>query len=295
MKDTPEIHESPEKKITKSPEKKIDTFDDLKVSRELDRIDTFDDIKKQESDRSIKTFDDLKNGKETGDKTNSADTTDKAIKDTPELTEQKRIDQAADGIKKNEWMKLDNWKTLSTDKKRIALDHCGKALGKAYDHPEPPLTTKEMGNPNLQGTYGDGYSYRPENSYADKHGVFGADYGITMNQDGMDPNTHKRLFGEDPREAVETYGHEFRHSYQHEQAQRFENGFNVDDSEKAKEWSENFKDYKWPPDAKFAKSDPEKYFKEYEAYRNQPVEKDANDFGSKLSARIYADTDKLGE
>lgn len=295
MKDTPEIDESPEKQITKTPEKKIDTFDDLKASRESDRIDTFDDIKKQESGSSIKTFDDLKNGKEAGDKTKSADTTGKAVKDTPELTEQKRIDQAAESIKKNDSMKTEKWKTLKIDEKRNALDNSGKALGKAYDHPEPPLTTKKMDDPNLQGTNGDGYSYRPESPYADKHGVTGADYGIKMNQDGMDPNTHKKLFGEDPREAVETYGHEFRHSYQHEQAQRYEKGFKLDDPEKAKEWSENFKDYKQPPDAALAKSDPEKYFKDYNTYRNQPVEKDANDFGSKLSAKIYGNTDKFGE
>jgi len=293
MKDTMEINESPEKQITKTPEKKIDTFDDLKAFRESGRINTFDDIKKQSGDSSIKTFDDLRMKKEAGDKTKSSDATDKAIKDTPELTERKRLDQATEDIKKNDWMKTEKWKTLSIDEKRIALEHSGKALGKAYDHPEPQLTTKKMGDPNLQGTNGDGYSYRPESAYADRHGIAGADYGIKMNQDGMDPNTHKKLFGNDPREAVETYGHEFRHSYQHEQAQRYEKGFKAEDPEKAKEWSENFKDYKQPPDVELAKSDPEKYFKEYDTYRNQPVEKDANDFGRKLSASVYEDSKNL--
>jgi hypothetical protein len=293
MKDTPEISESPEKQVTKPPEKKIDTFGDLKASDNSGRIDTFDDIRKQGSDSSIKTFDDLRGAKEPGDKTKKTETTDKAVEDTPESTEQKRMVQATEDIKKNDWVKPEKWKTLSIDEKRIALDNSGKALGKAYDHPEPPLTTKKMGDPILQGTNGDGYSYRPESPSAAKQGIAGAEYGIKMNQDGMDPNTHKKLFGEDPREAVETYGHEFRHSYQHEQANAFDKGFKTDDPIKAKEWSENLKNYQQPPDAELAKTDPEKYFKQYEAYRNQPVERDANDFGSKLSSSVYGDSNNV--
>jgi hypothetical protein len=292
LKDTTEISESPEKQVIKSPEQKINTFDDLRASDTSGRIDTFDDIKKQGGDGSIKTFDDL-SVKKTGDKNKSADTTEKEVKNTPELSEQKRIEQATQDIKQNELMNPEKWKTLSVDDKRIALEHSGKALGKAYDHPEPPLTTKKMGDPNLQGINGDGYSYRPESPYADKHGIAGADYGIEMNERGMEPNTHKNLFGEDPRKAVETYGHEFRHSYQHEQAKRYEKGFKADDPKKSKEWSENFKDYKQPPDSDLAKTDPEKYYKQYEAYRNQPVERDANDFGSKLAKSVYGDDENI--
>ena len=60
MSDTPEINESPEKKITKTPEKKIDTFDDLKASDNSGCINTFDDIKGNSTDKSIDTFDDLR-------------------------------------------------------------------------------------------------------------------------------------------------------------------------------------------------------------------------------------------
>ncbi len=304
MKDTPEINESPEKKITKTPEKKIDTFDDLKASDNSGRINTFDDLRKQESDSSIKTFDDLRGGKEVGDKTKSADTTDKAVKDTPGLTEQKRIDQATEDIKKNELMQPEKWKTLSIEDKRMALDHSGKALGKAYETPEPPLTTKKMEAPGLQGEYGDGYKYDHQrdkyNGHVEVnpndfkgHGIAGADYGIEMNEKGMDPNTHKKLFGEDPREALETYGHEFRHSYQHEQANAFDKGFKTDDTVKAKKWSENLKNYQQPPDSELAKTDPEKYFREFETYRNQPVEKDAREFGNKLSNSVYGNNESI--
>jgi hypothetical protein len=204
-----------------------------------------------------------------------------------EFSEQKRLNQAAEEIKKIDWMNPEKWKTLNPVEKRIALEHSGRALGKAYDHPEPPLSIKGMGDPNLQGTYGDGYSYRPESPYADKKGISGADYGIEMNQDGMDPSNHKKLFGENPGTAVETYAHEFRHSYQHEQANAFEKGFKTNDPAKAKEWSENFKNYQQPPDAELAKIDRENFIKQYEVYRNQPVERDANDFGAQLSSKIF--------
>jgi hypothetical protein len=291
MKDTAEVNESHEKQLTKIPEKNVATFDDLKNYHGDNRIETFDDLEKTESGSSIRTFNDLRTHTESGDSA-ATDTTGKSAKDTPGEVEQKKIDRAAGDIKKIDWMTQEKWKNLNPDEKRVALEHSGKALGKAYDHPEPPLTTKKMGDPDLQGTNGDGYSYRPESRYSDEHGVAGADYRITMNQDGADPNTNKKLFGDDPRQAVETYGHEFRHSYQHEQAQRYEKGFKVDDPDKAKAWSENFGDYKQPPDSELAKSDPEKYVQEYNAYRNQPVEIDANDFGKKLSSSIYGDNDK---
>lgn len=293
MKDYQEVNESPEDHIAKPTEKQLETYDDLKASDNPKQINTYDDIGKQDKDASIKTYDDLRGTEQAGDKTKSADTAEKTVKDPPEVTEQKRIDQATEDIKKNDGMNPEKWKTLSIDEKRIALEHSGNALGKAYDHPEPPLTARKMGDPGLQGTNGDGYSYRPESPSADKHGIVGADYGIEMNEKGMDPNTHKKLFGEDPREAVETYGHEFRHSYQHEQANAFDKGFKTDDPVKAKEWSENLMNYQHPPDAELAKTDPEKYFTQYETYRNQPVERDASEFGNKLATRVYSENETV--
>jgi hypothetical protein len=290
VRDYQEVNENPEDHIAKPTEKQLETYDNYKASENLEQINTYDDIGKQDKRASIKTYDDLRDTEKASDKAKTADATDKTVKDTPELKEQKRIDLAAEEIKKIGWMKPEEWEALgkNIDKKRIALEHSGRALGKAYDHPAPPLATEKMDNSNLQGGYGDGPKYRPENPGADKRGFIG-DYGIEMNEIGEDPNTHKKLFGEDPREAVETYGHEFRHSYQCEQAQRYEKGFKVDDLEKAKEWSENFKDYKEPPDSNVTEADS----KAYEAYWNQPVENDARDFGSKLSSRIYGDNEDI--
>lgn len=298
MKDNQEVNESPEVHIAKPTEKQIETYDDLKDTDKSEQINTYDDISKQDKSGSIKTYDDLRGTEQVGDKTKSTDATDKAVKDTSELTEQKKIDQAAEDIKKNGWTKPDKWKTLSVDEKRIALDHSGKALRDAYNTPDPPLITKRMDDPSLLGEYGDGYKY---DSQRDKyngrvdinpsdfggHGIVGSDYGIRMNEVGFNSEKNKKLFGDDPREALETYAHEFRHSYQSEQAHAYDKGFKVDDPEKAREWSENLKNYKQPPDAELAKTEPERFYKEYEAYINQPVERDAREFGVKLTARVY--------
>jgi hypothetical protein len=65
MNEKPEVHDSPEKQITKTPEKNIHTFDDLRGS-DKSGIGTFDDIRKQNSD-GIRTFDDLRKGTEKRD------------------------------------------------------------------------------------------------------------------------------------------------------------------------------------------------------------------------------------
>lgn len=304
MKDVPQTNETSEKEVAETPGKRINTYDDMRTGDNSERVETYDDVQKSGSEKRINTYDDLRTEGEESDKAGLTKAYDSHKTDGNEIIEKRRIEQSTESICGQERMQPEKWKTLSIDEKRQALGDCGKELGKAYDSPEPPLYTKKIENTNLQGQYGDGYKYDASRDKYDGqidvncsdfkgHGIVGTDYGIRMNQDGMDPNTHKKLFGDDPREAVETYGHEFRHSYQHEQVQRYENGFKVDNSDKAKEWSENFKDYKQPPDAELAKTDREKYFKEYDNYRNQPLEKDANDFGSKLSARIYGDKERI--
>lgn len=305
MKDTREVDESPEKQIDKTPEKKIDTFNDVRASDKSDRVDTFDDIKNSGSDISVKTFDDIRSPKETDGKQTKIEATEKTAIDTHESLEQKRMDQSVEDIKKNEWMKPEKWKTLNNDEKRIALEHSGKVLRDAYNSPDPPLVTKKMEDPCQLGEYGDGYTYDPKKDQYNGHievnprdykghGIVGSDYGIRMNREGIDYEKNEKLFGNDPKVALETYAHEFRHSYQNEQVHAFDKRFMglVDNPEKAQEWSENLKDYKQPPDAELAKTEPERFYKEYEAYRNQPVEKDAREFGQKISSEVYRATYK---
>ena len=285
MKDIPEVHENPERETAKSSERKIETFDDLKTTDKSGQIETFDDIAdRRPSDRSIRTFDDIAESKEGTVHYHGEEGIEKGPSgdNAPEAIEQKRLSHAAKEIKNAGWLKPEEWETLTDEEKRIALDReAGRALGEAYDQPTPPLSTEKTGSNELE-KFGDGFSY---DSSEDK--IIGSDYGIRMNEKGMSERDRK-LFGDDPREALETYAHEFRHSYQAEQARAFDKGLKTDDQERAREWSENMKDYKEPPDAALAKTDPERYFQEYETYRNQPVEKDAREFASNLTDKVYA-------
>lgn len=289
MKDVPEISESPEKHITKAPERRIETFDDLKTSDKSRQIETFDDIAgRQDLDRSIETFDDIAKSREGAIRHESAESIEQKEfdKDTPAIVERESMNHASEEIKKIDWMRPEKWKSLSNDEKRVALEHCGRRLRDAYHTPDPPLYT-EKAPPAELGKYGDGYYSDPAHQ-SNPEKYVGFDYGIKMNEEGV-KETDKRLFGDDPKISLETYAHEFRHSYQTEQAHAFDKGFKTDNPENAKEWSENLKDYKNPPIPELAKSNPDRYFEMYEAYRNQPVEEDAREFAENLSSRIYED------
>jgi hypothetical protein len=288
MKDVSEIPESPEKQATKTLERKIETFDDLKTSDKSRQIETFDDIvRRQGSDRSIQTFDDIAKSKEGTIHHEGGESIEKSSlsKDTPEAIEKKRLSQVTEDIKKIDWMKPEKWKDLSNDEKSWALRHSGEALGDGYHTPDAPLYTEKAASNEL-GEYGDGYYSDPLNP--EKY--VGSDYEIRMNEEGV-TEKNKRLFGDDPKVALETFAHEFRHSYQTEQAHAFDKGFITDNPEKAKEWSENLKNYENPPNPELVEANPEKYFEEYEKYRNQPVEKDARAFAKDLSSRIYEENE----
>lgn len=306
-----ETSESSEKYATVAPEEMIVTSDDLKASYDQSRMENFDDLRSSYQSKESKTLDDLKTsyydqrdtpdttaeteaGKSTGAFDNRADLKDIAFnhqksgeldgaqwgRDTPELLDQRRMNQSAEEIRQMNWMEPDKWKALSNDEKVIALEHSGTSLRDAYNTPEPPLAMcKESAD--LQGSYGDGYSYDASTGRID-----GSDYGIKLNEDAI-TQRGTRLSGDDPREALTTYGHEFRHSYQSEQAERFDKGLATDNPVRAQEWSENLKNPKAPPDATLAETDPERYSKEFDAYVNQPVERDARDFGSRLASEVY--------
>lgn len=183
-----------------------------------------------------------------------------------------RLDDAADRIQKIDEMRPERWAQLDNLERKHVLNAAGRELEDVYERPTPPLFVENMGDSYLFGTYGDGYSY--DRSTGE---TVGNEYGITMNERG--DTGQERLFGDDPREALRTYAHEFRHSYQHEQAHRseiphFRNL--VDDPEKAQSWSENLRPGGYIP--------PEHG---HEAYQNQPVESDARQFADDLVERVY--------
>ena len=282
--DRPEAADSMDKLATQAPEKTIEASDDLKDSYKS-QSDGFDDLKASYKSGQSGTFDDLKTSYHGNQIDSTENTFDKSAsersnKETPEAIEQRRLSQAAGDIRKQDQMQPEKWKALSNEDKGRALEHFGKSLGDAYDTPDPPLF-REKDSPNSQGSFGNGEKY---DLSTDK--MVGNEYGIKMNEEAVtERNTN--LFGDDPKEAVSTYGHEFRHSYQSEQAERFDKGFKTDDPVKAREWSENFKDYKNPPDNELKETNPERYSKEFAEYRNQPVERDANGFGSRLASAIF--------
>lgn len=268
MKEIDPIKDEISKEIADTPERRLNTFDDIAKSPDSHRqIETFDDVARQgESKDSIRTFDDI------------------AVSDKRQehkFTESHRLDEAGEKMRQNDWLKSENWRRLDDTEKRVALDRAGHQLSETYHHPEPPLFVTSDGDRTSLGAYGDGYSY---DKASDK--VVGSDYRIELNKEG-ETRCGGKLFGDDPKEALHTYSHEFRHSYQCEQAHAFEQNLYCDNPEQAEMWSENLRDYKQPPDKSLAESDPERYQREFTAYKNQPVERDANQFADEVTNRTY--------
>jgi hypothetical protein len=188
-----------------------------------------------------------------------------------EVQEEQRLNAAAERIRQIDWLKPKNWRRLNEYERRVALDRVGRELGKVYHHPTPPLIISEGEGKTLQAEYSDD------------------DYWIFMNR-AAEAGREQKLFGDDPVPALRTYAHEWRHSYQFEQATRWEKPqfWNlVDNPDQAMRWSFNIRDYKEPPDDELDKIDPARYKREYDAYRKQPVEEDAQRFADKLVRLIY--------
>jgi len=179
-----------------------------------------------------------------------------SVTDTSDL-EETRLDTAAEGLKQIEWLKPEAWSQLDEYQRRVALDLAGRELSEAYHHPKPPVMISDQGDETTLGVYDD------------------SDYGIFMNRAGEANN--EKLLGDDPELALRTYAHEWRHSYQWEQATRWEKPQFmrlIDDPDQAMQWSENIRNYKEPDE-------------DYDAYRNQSVERDARNFADKLVRRVY--------
>lgn len=184
--------------------------------------------------------------------------------------EEQRMEEAAGKLREIDGLHPEKWQKMDIYERKAVLNQAGRALESTYHTPRPPLLVKELDAPNALGSYGDGYRFNDTTGE-----VEGADYRITMNESGVAQDG--ALFGDDPRRALHTYSHEFRHGYQAEQATRFEKPqFRklVDAPDQAQDWSENNRHYQ-PPGAG------------YEAYRSQPVERDARTFADELVDRVY--------
>jgi len=179
------------------------------------------------------------------------------------------LDKASNKLAKNEWLNPDIWKNKDDTEKRWALEHVGEDLRKIYKQPNPPLFVSD------KSKEGELAYYNPE------------EWEIRMFKNEK-TRWGDKLFGKDPREALNTYCHEFRHSYQEEQIQAYKKGFaTAENGEKVEIWADNWKHYIEAPDDKLKEIDYERYQKEYEKYRSQPIEKDADRFADLMTKRVY--------
>lgn len=197
-----------------------------------------------------------------------------AVNDQPTETQAERsekaaswLEAAAERVKQIAWLRPDQWMHLDIHEKVVALNAAGRALAEIYHTPNPPLLVLEMDDPKDYGYYGDGYRLD-----VDTGQIEGADHGIKMNLSaGVN---YEKLFGDDPAVALETYAHEFRHSFQAEQVTRYlrpQHRNLVDDPQAAQAWNQPY-------------ISPEE---DYKAYYDQPVEKDAREFAEALVKQVY--------
>jgi hypothetical protein len=180
-----------------------------------------------------------------------------------------RIDQVSDDIAENKWLNPEIWEKKNINDKRWDLEHTGEQLRKIFKHPNPPLFVQEK---SKEGELG---HYNPD------------EWKIRMFA-GEKTKFKDKLFGDDPRVALHTYCHEFRHSYQEEQVLAYKKGFATEENkEVVGVWAKNWENYIDAPDDKLIEIDYEKYQKEYENYKNQPIEKDANEFADLITKRVF--------
>lgn len=198
-------------------------------------------------------------------------TTDNIEGGTERLSEEARLETAVLELLKIEWLRPEKWQILDSTQRRIALERAGNALMIAYECPDPPIFPKELTDTQgcvLRGFYEDGATISNPKG----------DYGIWVNE--------RLLSLDDPRKALETYIHEYRHAYQHQMVAGYEKNFQVSDPEAAAIWRENFRNYE-PGPPKGMNSDDPKFERLFNTYENQEVEKDARVFSKDIVGRLY--------
>jgi hypothetical protein len=115
------------------------------------------------------------------------------------------IELTAQRLRDIEGLREESWKQLDEYGRRAMLNAVGREVADVYHHPAPPLHIEDMNDLSLRGTYGDGFRS------ASDGGLEGADYRISMNSESFSPGDG--VLGDNPRPALETYLHEYRHSY----------------------------------------------------------------------------------
>jgi hypothetical protein len=143
---------------------------------------------------------------------------------------------------------LDRWEGAGPVEREYELDAVGNHLMERYEAPAPPVLGEHFEDPRLLGEYDD------------------ADFRIEVNE--------RLLESPDPREALETYLHEYRHAQQAYEVERSNSPLARDaERREAAEWEAEM-DHYTPPE------------RDELAYFDQPVERDAREFGHDWAERI---------
>lgn len=171
-----------------------------------------------------------------------------------EHTETERLERAAEHIGQIDQLRPEVWSGLSETEREVCLRRAGQHLSEAYECPAPPFIGSRMAESDrgvLLGAYSD-----PE-------------YLTRINRE--------LLTAKDGQQALSTFCHEFRHSYQHEMAGRYGSAFShlCHDKEASAAWAENLK----PSNYVSFEEDPARY-------EAQPVERDARDFAARIQEQL---------
>lgn len=166
------------------------------------------------------------------------------------LEESKRAERVADRLSEVDGLKQDQWAAMDATERTWTLRHAGDAIAKEHASPNPTLFVEELPD-------GESGHYDPAT------GEMRIDTALVES--------------DDPRDALKTYLHEFRHSYQNETDLAYEkNMITVAPTEKAAEWTANEREgYRVPPEVSF------------ETYAGQPMEADSRSFADDVIRKLY--------
>jgi hypothetical protein len=97
------------------------------------------------------------------------------------------------------------------------------------------------------------------------------------------------LDSDDPAPALETYLHEYRHSYQRLEMERLGSPIRPDNLESAMEWEANLRldGYRGAPDDHLASTIRAQYGELFREYEEQPIERDSREFAREIVEHLY--------
>ena len=166
------------------------------------------------------------------------------------LEESQRAERVADRLSTIEEIKQERWAEITLPERTEALRCVGRELREEHGTPEPMMLVEDL----PEGELG---------RYDPSTGEMKVDTSLVES--------------DDPREAVRTYVHEFRHGFQDETDSAYRNrlGYVNAPTDEVLKWTANERDYKVPPETPF------------ETYEKQPLEADSRRYSDEVIRRLY--------